>query len=221
MCYLYELHCHTSEVSNCGRVPAADVVSLLKSNGYTGVVITDHLTPEGFCDEPLTDWQKYIDRYLTGYRNAKAAADEEFDVLLGAEIRFPENDNDYLLFGVTEEFLRSNPYINHMSLREFSILARNNGILIIQAHPFRNNMVVVNPDYLDGYEVFNGNRRHDSKNEIAFFVSQLFRRIITSGSDFHQLEDLARGGIFSESRIQDVCQLTTLLKSGCYDLHKA
>lgn len=218
MSYHYELHCHTSEVSPCGKIPAAEVVRLLKEKGYSGVVITDHLTPKGFDGKPINNWEKFVDRFLLGYRSAKEAADEDFDVILGAEIRFPENNNDYLLYGLTEEFLYSNPYINRLSLQEFRSLAFNNKILIIQAHPFRNNMVFVDQLLLDGYEIHNGNMRHNSRNSLAFMVSQQSNMIITSGSDLHQLEDLAQGGIGADERIRTAADLAKLLPTHNYDI---
>ncbi len=218
MSCLYEMHFHTSQVSGCGRVTAEDGVMLLKQEGYQGVVVTDHLTPEGFSNEPLTDWKQYIDRYLVGYKAAKNCETDSFHVLLGAEIRFPENNNDYLLYGITEDFLYNHPYINRLSLAEFSIIARENDILIIQAHPMRNNMVITNPKYLDGYEVSNGNKRHDSRNRVARQMAESFDKIMTSGSDFHQMEDLARGGMTFNKSIRNTKELVAVLKEKSYIL---
>lgn len=38
-----ELHMHTSEVSSCGKVPAAEMVRLYKEMGYDAITVTDHL----------------------------------------------------------------------------------------------------------------------------------------------------------------------------------
>ena len=218
--YIYELHCHTSEVSGCGRIEAAEIVRILKNKGYSGVVITDHLTPNGFSNEPLDDWRKFVDRFLDGYKKAKTASSEDFQVFLGAEIRFPQHDNDYLLYGIDEDFLYNNPYINRMSLKEFSALARRNNILIVQAHPFRNNMTVVNPDLIDGYEIYNGNKRHQSRNELAETMATMYGKIKTSGSDLHQDEDVARGGIVSSVEIKTQAELCELLQSSNYTHRK-
>ena len=46
---------------------------------------------------------------MSGYRLVKAAEDESFDVILGMELRFVnESENDYLIYGFTEEWLRAN-----------------------------------------------------------------------------------------------------------------
>ena len=41
--YLLEIHSHTDEVSNCGQMPAAQMVGYFKERGYSGIMITDHL----------------------------------------------------------------------------------------------------------------------------------------------------------------------------------
>ena len=220
MSYLYEIHCHTSEVSGCGKICAAEVVKLLKESNYSGVVITDHFTSGGIKGKPITDWNEYVDAFLVGYRTAKENATQDFHVLLGAEIRFPENDNDYLLLGITEEFLYNNPFINSKSLRECSEIAHENNVLIVQAHPMRNSMTIMRPEYLDGYEVYNGNARHNSRNTIADAWATLNDKIKTSGSDFHEYEDLARGGMWFEHEITNTQELANELKNGKYTLKK-
>ena len=212
--FLYETHCHTDEVSVCGKVAAKEVVKNYIKAGYSGIVITDHFNRHTFLNKPDLKTSEIVDYYLTGYRAAKKAADDRLNVLLGMELTFYENDNDYLVYGVTEEFLRKNPNIMDMGLARFSELAHENGMVIFQAHPFRNRMTVVNPIYVDGYEVHNGNPRHDSRNEIARMWAQKFDKKVSSGSDYHQIEDLARGGIVTREPIEDVEALVRVLMNG-------
>lgn len=68
-------------------------------------------------------------------------------------------------------------------------------MVIIQAHPCRVGMSLANPSLLDGVEVYNGNKRHDSHNSLAREFAKKHGLKMTSGSDTHQIEDLARGGI--------------------------
>ncbi|MDA6864799.1 hypothetical protein OSL55_27745, partial [Escherichia coli] len=78
-----------------------------------------------------------MDHYLSGYKASKKRGDElGFDVILGAELRFPQNDNDYLVYGIDEDWLRSNPYMCCTSAREFYEKFHNE-VLIIHAHPYR------------------------------------------------------------------------------------
>ena len=119
--YLYDPHTHTAETSKCGHLPAADVVERYVKHGFSGLVVTDHLHPEYLSRiDTEHDWQKAMDHYLSGYKASKKRGDElGFDVILGAELRFPQNDNDYLVYGIDEDWLRSNPYMCCTSAREF------------------------------------------------------------------------------------------------------
>lgn len=204
-----EMHAHTSETSRCAHISARDMIKDYLKAGYDGIVITDHLSPSTFerFEGKAVSWNEKIDCFLHGYKSALAAANGKIKIFLGMEIRFysPENANmnDYLVYGVTEKFLYDNVDIDHMKLPEFSELVHKNGMAIYQAHPFRFGMTVSNPKYLDGIEVFNGNPRHNSNNDIANMWANKFSLRKSSGSDYHEHEDLARGGLIFDHEIKD------------------
>ena len=222
--FFTELHAHTSDTSRCGEVCAKDLVALYKAAGASTVVMTDHLSPSTFEAYKGTDlsWAEKIDIFLQGYRNAKAAAGDELTVLLGMELRFDRkgDNNDYLVYGVTEEFLYQNPALLKMRLASFSKLAHKNGLLMFQAHPFRNGMHIVNPEYLDGVEIYNACVRHNSRNAIAEKWAKLHKLRGSAGSDFHRAEDVARGGILTDKKIETNADLLEVLKSGNFTVYK-
>ena len=95
--YRYELHLHTKETSHCGHVPARDQIRKYHELGYTGVCVTDHLTDK-YYDPSLSqkEWNAAMDLHLSGWRAAKKEGDRlGMDVILSAELRFPENNSDY------------------------------------------------------------------------------------------------------------------------------
>lgn len=218
--FLTELHAHTAETSRCAHNSAETLVDAYLAKGFRTVVITDHLSESTFEAKEALDapWNEKVDIFLKGYRAAKAYAGERLHILLGMELRFAQkgNINDYLVYGVTEDFLRNNGDLLKMRLASFSRLAHKNGLLIFQAHPFRNDMKIVNPDFLDGVEVFNGCVRHDSRNEIALHWAQLHGLLGTSGSDYHQTGDEGRGGIQTQAPIQSSNELLSVLKDGSF-----
>jgi hypothetical protein len=105
-----------------------------------------------------------------------------------------------------------------MSLKAFSAFARENGLLLVQAHPFRNRMVMVNPRLLDGVEVFNGHNDHESKNYLANELANRYGLIKTSGSDFHHPTSDTAGGIITDTPVTSIPQLMKILRSGDYTL---
>ncbi len=212
----FELHAHTCEVSRCGKVPAAEMVRLYREAGYCGMMITDHINPYTFEGLDLPTWKDKAEHFLTGYRRALAAAKEDFSVFLGAEMHFYESSNDYLVFGLTEDLLRyglDNEFLNWGILR-FSDFCRANDLLLIQAHPFRKDMVIIDPDLVDGYEVVNAHPRHDSRNFIAESWARRYHKLMTAGSDAHQAVDAARSGILMDHRPLSLDEIVLEIRSG-------
>lgn len=213
--YSYELHCHTAGVSKCASATPEEGAAAYLAAGYAGVVVTNHFNHYTFEDVLPEDasWDQVVDFYLEGYRRFKKAAEGKLEVFLGMEIRFDENGNDYLVFGVTEKFLRSHPEIINMTAGEFSALSRQEGLLFYQAHPFRNGMTVTDPKLLDGIESYNGHLNHDSRNDIAMMWAEKHHLLQSSGSDYHDPGREARGGILVPERIRTQEELLKVLRS--------
>lgn len=200
--YKYETHLHTDESSQCARVPAVEAVRIYHSNGYAGIVVTDHYFSRVFEKLSFSDWERKIDCFLSGYRKA---LDEGIkiglDVHLGMEIRFDENDNDYLVYGIDEAFLKENRKLYRLTLEEFRELVAGKDIAIVQAHPFRHGMIPAPPSLLDGVEAWNGHPRHNSNNHLAFEYAEKYGLKMLSGSDFHRLEDAFTGGVIIDRKV--------------------
>jgi len=212
--FKYDVHVHTSEVSPCGKVSAKETVRLYKQAGYTGIVITDHYFKRFFEKFESEKWQDQIEQYLTGYR---IACDEGrklgLDILLGIELRFTEGRYDYLVYGINENFLVQNAELYNLDLIKLRELVKGKGILIYQAHPFRDDVIVPQPYMIDGIEIYNGNQKQEepNQNDVAYkyALDNNFRMI--SGSDFHMVQDLAMGGIILENKISDSRELARVM----------
>ena len=191
MSFLTELHAHTSEVSPCGHCTADEVADYYVAAGYTTIVVTNH-----YCDYVMDyageTWEERFAHFVSGYRKMKDYAGDKLHVILGMELRFTENLNDYLIFGFNEDFLYT--------------------------HPDLHKMTVVPPALLDGIEVFNGHPGHDSRNRIALEWCRRYGKIPTSGSDFHHERTVISGGIVTDEPICSMRQLTDVLRSGNYTL---
>jgi len=212
--FRYEVHAHTAEVSRCGSIGARDAVRMYHDAGYQGMVITDHFNESYFRKLGDIGWEEKIDRFLEGYRLAREEGDRlGMDILPGIEVRFREHHNEYLVYGLDEAFLKSHEDLYESGLRDFSGLIRDNEeILLFQAHPYRMGCRPAEPEYLDGMEVYNGNPRHNSRNSKAAKTAGKHGLLRISGSDFHEVEDLAKGGIVSPERINTAADLVRVLK---------
>ena len=217
-----EMHIHTSEVSPCADCTAAEAVRRCISRGYDGMVVTDHFNEDASraIMKELAPWQARVDNFLRGYRAAKQAAPAGFLVLLGMEIRFMGRDNnDYLIYGMDEQFLYDNEGLDRLDIKKFSELARMSGFLLAQAHPFRWGMSLTRAELLDGLEVYNGNSHHASHNDFAALWARKHRLLALSGSDYHGGETdqgMAPGGIRLREPVRDVQGLVRAVKERRY-----
>lgn len=219
----YEMHVHTAECDICAHVAAKDIVRMYQQKGYSGLVITDHyfaMSFDWFADD-LTEGTHYefVDRWLRGYREAKKEGDKiGMTVLLGAEVRLDgPNINDYLIYGIDEDFLFRAPYLNRLSSLQELISVLPENACVVQAHPFRDNMTVQSPDLLFGIEVNNGGTEL-FRNDLARTFAAHYGKPMLSGSDFHHADHLARGGISTDADIQSIQDLVRVLRSGNYEL---
>jgi hypothetical protein len=210
--FLLDTHVHTSEVSSCGKVFAQEMVRYYKAAGYDGIIVTDHYYDGYFELMENQPWEIKVGKFLSGY---KAALEEGerigLNVMLGMEIRFYGSVEDYLVYGFDESFLIQNPELYKYTLESFKKLADNYNILIFQAHPFRAGMRPADPALLHGVEVFNGNPRHDSHNDLAYEFAAKNGLLMIAGSDAHQPQDVGRAGICLSLPIYLSRQLV-----GCY-----
>ena len=218
--YKTELHCHSKDISECARVSTQEIIDKFVEAGYSTLVLTNHFARGTMNHMNPVDWNDWVDKYIAGYEKLKNDAQGKLNILLGMELRFDENCNDYLVFGITEEFLKKYPNLFEMNPYSFHDIAKENGCLLIQAHPFRNGMTVIRPDVLDGVEVFNGHFGHDSRNDIAEAWADKFGLIKTAGTDFHYITSPANGGILTEKEITTSKELVEVLSSGNYTLNR-
>lgn len=219
MQYKYETHLHTMETSRCGYVKAAEQVRRYKALGYDGICITDHLHRLYLeLMDCKGDWKQCMNRYLYGYRCAREEGERiGLKVILGCELRFPEDERDYLIYGIDEKWLYDHPFITELSHEEF-FKKYGKDVLIIHAHPYRDNN---NVDYkcVHGIEILNGNPRHDSRNELALKLAlenpDLYR---LAGSDAHRDGDEGHAALVCEHEIHDSYEYKKIIESKNYKL---
>ncbi len=213
----FEIHFHTKESSGCGKVPAAEGVKLYREKGYSGIVVTDHFADYGQDARQRMDWNSFVDHFMLGYLAAKAEGDTcGMAVYLGMELRFYENANDYLVFGITEDFLRQHEWLCEKNLASFFQLAVANELVVVQAHPFRPYCEPADPQYLHGAEIENRNMRHDSRNALAKQWAEENHLFPTVGSDFHEYEDLALTGMDFDRMPTDERDVANMLRNREY-----
>ena len=183
--YKAELHAHALPISRCSEFEPAALVEVYRKVGVDTLVLTNHFTPS-FVDGEEKDkcLAAYLDCYNEVSNYARAAG---ITVLFSMEIRFRQNNNDYLLYGITPEDL---PFLydavqNGMDIHEFYRAFHREGVVILQAHPFRNGCEPIESAFLDGMEVFNMHPGHNSRVAFAARRAREEGLLLSGGTDFH------------------------------------
>jgi hypothetical protein len=212
-----ELHLHTAGVSRCASATVRQAVDDYINNGYDTIIITNHLSPTFFkvkVTESMTEWKDIADFFMSDYREAKEYAAGRINVLLGMELRTRENINDYLVYGITEDFIKNNPELYESSYEKFYPIAKENGFLVIQAHALRDGVCNPTLEFVDGLEIYNSNPRHEDYNDKVTAIAKEHNLLFTAGSDAHRADDAALSGLYSEAPIETVEDFIALVKSG-------
>ncbi len=212
-----ETHLHTTTVSPCGRMTPEEIVRRYHEAGYRGLVVTDHYRLDVFAR--WKDTQDKLQAFLEGYRQVKRLADRAgIKTYYGAELQFAENRNDYLLYGFSDSLMEDPEQVCRMGVAAFSEAAREDGALLIQAHPFRSGCVPVAPYLLDGVEAVNRHDKHKNRNELAMAYADRYGMLKIGGGDFHDPDDICVGGVAAEYLPKDSVELAALLRSGGFQL---
>ena len=215
-CYRTELHAHTSPASSCSEIAPKKVVEIYKDLGYHAITIANHFSFE-YQD---SDKQTVIDRFFGDFENARKKGEEiGIKVILAAEIRFTENDNDYLIYGVTRKMMEEIYDLLPFGVDNFRRVYSMPDSVFLQAHPFRQGMERVNPAILDGIEVFNLHPNHNSKIGLAaVYAKENNYSIVTAGSDFHHPDRKHEGvsAILTKTLPSESFDIADILRSGDY-----
>lgn len=209
----FDLHCHTSGISRCCKLPFNSILDTDLSCGYDGIVLTNHYT-----DYDLKEYgvRGFVDRYIEEFEKTEGYARKiGMTAFFGAEITMSYNEAVHLLiYGVTPEFLINNPDLPNLSQQALYEVCKNNGCALVNAHPYRYGMTVQDIKYLDGVEV-NCHFRHGSCHEKELTeIAKNNGLALTCGCDYHGDSERPGGGIYLPNDIKSNEDLVKYIKCG-------
>lgn len=212
-----EMHVHTKPLSPCSEITSAELAAIYNGKGYDAIVLTNHYSKE-LCGE--LGKEEAIDRYMGSFKEFEEECKRYgIKAILGCEIRFTENCNDYLVYGVDRDIL-SVAYDNfEKGVEGYRTEVRLDKSVFLQAHPKRNGMTEVKAEFLDGIESFNLHPGHNSRIGVAAkYAKEKGFAIKTAGSDFHHPNKNHECISAIRTRIlpNDSFELAQILKSGDY-----
>lgn len=215
--YKYETHMHTSPVSVCAKAGVRESLEFYKSLGYDGVFITNHFLDGNVNLDHSLPYKEKIEIYFSDYENGvKIGAEIGIKVFFGVEMSY--KGTDFLVYGLDKEWFLSHPQIMDMKKSKELAYLRENGALVIQAHPFREDSYIdhvrLYPSCVDGLEVLNANRR-DRENKMAMLYADEYGFCKIAGSDNHLGgKQVKLAGISTETPISDERDFISRVKDG-------
>lgn len=213
-----ELHAHTAPASPCSTFYADTLIDALVREGIHAVVLTNHFGPYHMALYPTKEG--FIDQYASAYQALKAEAKKQgITALFGIELRFQENKNDYLVFGIGADALPRVYDAVEGGLAEFRDRFSSEDILILQAHPDRDGIVHANASYIDGAEIFNLYGGYNPRTaDSAKWAKSEGLSILVGGSDLHHPGGAGACLLRTRELPKNKADLVKILKSGDYAL---
>lgn len=216
----YETHLHTSETSACACATGAAQAMFYKSKGYRGIFVTDHFLNGNTTVPRDLSWEEQVERFCLGYENAKKCGDEiGLDVFFGWEYSY--KGTDLLTYGLDKAWLLKNQKVLDLDVNSYCDYIRDEGGLIVHAHPFREasyiSMIRLLPRKCDGCEIVNSNRTV-LENKMALLYAENYDLLPLAGSDNHSAAQETLNGIVFEQRISNEKEFVELVKKKEYRL---
>jgi len=219
--FWYETHMHTLESSFCSVTEAKEHVRIYKKRGYTGIIITDHLSSKNFLGSsfkrgrPFTSWEDKVNYLMRGYEAAKEEGDKiGLDVFFGWE--FFAGGHEFLTYGLDREFLLKYKDLDKVPIEEYSKIVRDNGGYLAQAHPYRAKdgaQTPVNSKLIDAVEIFNASRTHkEPENVKAITFAKELNLPIQAGTDAHKPDLRLYSGVMLEKRAENIFDIINAIK---------
>lgn len=215
--FFYETHLHTLPVSKCARRSVKENVEFYKSLGYDGVFITNHFIDGNINIDGSLPYEERINFYFSDYEEGNCIGREiGIKVFCGVEMSY--GGTDFLVYGLDKDWFIAHPEIEKMKKSEQLPLMKQEGALIIQAHPFREASYIDHirlfPQHVHGVEIYNANRT-DFENNMAKHYAESYGHIPFAGSDNHSgNSQILLGGMQCDFPIKDEKHFVQCVKEG-------
>ena len=216
-----DLHVH-SGFSICASTNYKEVASVYSEAGIDFVLCNHYnalYTKEYGGAYRRGDYPKqFVEEF---YRTRDEAAKLGAKAFFGIEVALSLPDCPYaefLIYGAQPSFLLEHPYIYDLGQKELYELCKQNGLMFVQAHPFRKEQGHFPHDCkcVDGVEI-NCHYRFLREEERVRALAKEHNLIVTCGSDFHKAGQQGAGGIICRD-VKDESELKEVLLGGEFEI---
>ena len=201
-------HTHSNGISLCSHITCEEIVDSKMERGYQGVVLANHCHPSYYSE---TEHKEFVERVIAEYARGKAYADEkDFRFYLGLEVTLLEpHYADWLLYGITEDFLRASPCLYTLTQQQLYELCEKWGVVLVQAHPYRQSPA--HPKYMHGVEINCCGPDLEKVGLVEAFAKEQ-DLLIMCGTDYHWFANTYNGGIYIPESCRDATDIAKFFK---------
>ena len=206
-----DTHVHSSGISKCSRVTFKEIVQNKMQAGYQGAILMNHCQPWYYEPEYYKEW---IEAFIEEFNLAREYGKEVgFTFFLGIELSVSTPRwADFLLFGVTEQFLRETFDLCSLSQRQAYELCKKHGVLMVQAHPYRETFEPLDAQFMDGVEINCSRSDIHTRSKVEAFAKE-HGLALTVGTDYHIPYPGDVGGLIIPDGITNSVELVNYLKN--------
>jgi hypothetical protein len=237
------MHCHTCIASKCGHFTPEELVKTYHTQGFTGVIVTEHFFNGNCAVDNSLPWAERVEAYCRAYELVKEEGDKVgLDVFFGFEYsatnatfcggKIPQSDyrnsvngTDFIILGLDKDWLLSKTEdILNLSVNDFLKMARTEGGFVIQAHPFRlarsyMDHISLFPEYTDAVETLNSSPNTMGRaNKLAAAYAKQYNFYRTAGSDAHGNDREYFAVLKTKDKAKTVNDLVRSIKDGTIKL---
>ena len=215
--FKYETHLHTAPVSRCARASVRENLEFYKRLGYDGIFITNHFVKGNINIDTEMSYEEKLDFFFSDYKEALRLSEEiGIRVFLGIEISF--RGCDFLIYGLEPDWYYAHPEVLTLSASALLTLCREEGALVVHAHPFREasyiDHIQLYPRHVDAVEIYNACRT-DFENEMAKQYAENYAIAPFMGSDNHAAGKRPKlGGVEFDTPITSESDFVSRVKAG-------
>jgi len=201
------MHCHTKEGSSDGHVPIKEYISLLKKQGFDGMLITDHDSYKGY-----KHYQQNLKKHI-----------DDFVVLKGIE--YDTSDAGHMIVVMPKNIHLKILEHRGLPVRLLIHIVHQYGGIIGPAHPCgepnlsifstgkfkkREASIIEKFDFIEG---FNSGEDVDA-NDRAMKFAKKHDKPVTGGSDSHKSDNVGLAYTILDTFVKTENELIEYIKSG-------
>lgn len=212
-----ETHAHTSGISLCSEVDYKTTAELYIAQGYGALLLSNHYNAYQLASYGVRA-PRFAEMFVDEYRNMRDYAAGRLNVLLGAEVALDLPDcryAEFLLVGADEQFFLNHSDLFRLNQRQLYALCKENGVLLVQTHPYRKEQGHFPHDaaFMDGVEI-NCHPHFLREEEKVRRFAEKHGLLVTCGSDFHYAPQAGSAGMLTQRDVRTSREFSDCLREG-------